>query len=48
MLNMERFSSTMREMNWDNVLHNSNVQDAYTMFYNEFCFSQHLFSNESF
>ena len=37
MLNMERFSSTMREMNWDNVLHNSNVQDAYTMFYNEFC-----------
>ena len=37
MLNMERFSSTMREMNWDNVLHNSNVQEAYTMFYNEFC-----------
>ena len=37
MLNMERFPSTMREMNWDNVLHNSNVQDAYTMFYNEFC-----------
>ena len=37
MSNMERFSSTMREMNWDNVLHNSNVQDVYTMFYNEFC-----------
>ena len=25
MLNMERFYSTKREMDWDNVLHNSNV-----------------------
>ena len=36
MVNMERSSSTMSEMNWDNVLHNSNIQDACMMFYNEF------------
>ena len=35
--NMERFSSKMSEIHWDGVLHTSNVQNAYTMFYNEFC-----------
>ena len=34
---MERFSSKMSEIHWDGVLHTSNVQNAYTMFYNEFC-----------
>ena len=37
MENMERFSSKMREINWTCVLQNSDVQNAYTMFYNEFC-----------
>ena len=37
MENMERFSSKMREINWTCMLQNSDVQNAYTMFYNEFC-----------
>ena len=31
MVNIERFSSTIRGMNWNNVLHKSNAQAAYTM-----------------
>ena len=34
---MERFSPKMSGIHWDGVLHTSNVQNAYTMFYNEFC-----------
>ena len=33
----KRFSSKMREMNWTCVLQNNDVQNVYTMFYNEFC-----------
>ena len=34
--NMERFSSTMNEKNWNSVLHSHDAQNAYTAFYNEF------------
>ena len=37
MANMERFSTAMREKDWDGVLQNGNAQSAYTVFYNEFC-----------
>ena len=49
MENMEHFSSKMREMNWTCVLQNNDVQNAYTMFYNEFsdvyntCFPMKIF-----
>ena len=36
MTNLERFSSTMSEKNWNTVLHNDDAQNAYTAFYNEF------------
>ena len=36
MTNMERFSSTRSEKNWNTVLHNDDAQNAYTEFYNEF------------
>ena len=34
---MERFSTAMREKDWDGVLQNGNAQSACTVFYNEFC-----------
>ena len=34
---MERFTPKMSEINWNDVLHISNVRNAYTMFYNELC-----------
>ena len=34
MANMERFSTAMREKDWDGVLQNGNAQSAYTVFYN--------------
>ena len=34
---MERFTPKMSEINWNDVLHISNVQNAYTMFYNVLC-----------
>ena len=37
MASIERFSSAMRERNWDGVLQNGNARNAYTVFYNEFC-----------
>ena len=36
MTNMERFSLTMSEKNWNTVLHNDDAHNAYTAFYNEF------------
>ena len=36
MTNMERFSTTTSEKNWNTVLHNDDAQNAYTAFYNEF------------
>ena len=36
MTNMERFSSTMSEKNWNDVLHNDDAQNAHTAFFNEF------------
>ena len=36
MTNMEGFSSTVSEKNWNNVLHNDDAQNAYSTFYNEF------------
>ena len=34
--NMEHFSSTISEKNWNTMLHNDDAQNAYTAFYNEF------------
>ena len=37
MANIERFSAAMRENNWDGGLQIGYAQNAYTVFYNEFC-----------